>query len=139
MTVPPVKATFKAVDRLVLAAFVVRIFAFVATFIPKNPANPEANAPTINDMAINALESLRPAFANPSNNATAITKIVNTRYSALRKAIAPSAILAPICFILSVPSSCLLIQVVFQNENSMASIPAPIMSDPNGIIDLIFP
>ena len=44
------------------------------------------------------------AFAAKANRqATIITKIANVRYSAFKNAIAPSAILAPICFILSVP------------------------------------
>ena len=60
------KATFKAAARLLRAAWVVRLFAFVATFIPRKPANPEANAPTINDKEINALESVLTAFAIPS-------------------------------------------------------------------------
>ena len=52
--------------------------------------------------------------ANANRQATITTNIASTRYSAFKKAIAPSAILAPICFILSVPSSWLLIQPVFQ-------------------------
>ena len=84
--------------------------------MPKKPAKAEAIAPTIKDKDINALESALPAFAKPKRIATAITKIERIRYSAFRNAIAPSAIFDPINFILSVPSSCLLIQPVFQNE-----------------------
>ena len=83
--------------------------------MPKNPANAEAKAPTTNDKAINGLESALPEFAILSSTATAITKTANTRYSAFKNAIAPSAILAPICFIRLVPSSCAVIQLVFQN------------------------
>ena len=108
------KATFKAAARLLRAAWVVRLFAFVATLIPRNPANPEANAPTINDKEINALEFVLPAFAIPSRIATTTTNIPNIRYSAFKNAIAPSAILLPINTIRSVPWSCLLIQLVFQ-------------------------
>ena len=105
MTDPPVNATFKAEAKPVRAALVVRLLALVATFIPKNPAKPEATAPTINDTEINALESVRPEFAKPKSIATAMTKMDRTRYSAFKKAMAPSAILAPIDFIRSVPSS----------------------------------
>ena len=42
------------------------------------------------------------------------TKIANTLYSAFRKDIAPSAILAPMAFILELPSSCDSIQLDFQ-------------------------
>ena len=105
ITDPPVKATFNAEAKLVLAAFVVRLFALVATFIPRNPAKPEVTAPTTNESEIKALESALPEFANPRRTATATTKIARTRYSAFKKAMAPSAILAPIDFIRSVPSS----------------------------------
>ena len=57
ITDPPVKATLSAGARPVLAACVVRLFAFVATLIPKKPAKPEVNAPTINDSATKELES----------------------------------------------------------------------------------
>ena len=63
--------------------------------------------------------------ANANKIATVITKIANTLYSALRKAIAPSAMLLPIFFILSEPSSCFSIQLVFQKENNIAKIPEP--------------
>ena len=75
------------------------MFAFVATFIPRKPAKPEATAPIMNERAINALESALPEFTKPRTKATATTKTPNIRYSARRKAIAPSAILAPIVFI----------------------------------------
>ena len=63
--------------------------------------------------------------ATASNTATTKTKTAKTRYSAFKNAIAPSAILCPIFFILSEPSSCLLIQLVLIKENSIAIIPAP--------------
>ena len=116
ITDPPVNATFKAEAKLVRAALVVRLLALVATFIPKYPANPEATAPTINEIEINALESARPEFANPNKTATTKTKIDRIRYSAFKKAMAPSAIFAPIDFIRSVPSSWPMIQLVFQKE-----------------------
>ena len=114
ITDPPVKATFNAFAKLYCAALVVRLFAFVATFMPKNPAKPEAKAPTKNDIDTNQESPLLFA-ANANRQATITTKIASTRYSAFKNAMAPSAILAPICFILSVPSSWLLIQPVFQN------------------------
>ena len=83
----------------------VLLLAFVATLMPKKPAKPDAIAPTINERDINTLESDLPALATPSRKATATTKIARIRYSALKNAIAPSAILEPIDFILSVPSS----------------------------------
>ena len=75
----------------------------VATFIPRNPAKPDARAPTMNDNDIKILESDLPELAKPNKKATAITKTDRMRYSALKKAIAPSAILEPIDIILSVP------------------------------------
>ena len=62
MTEPPPKAIFSALASPVRAAFVVRLLALVATFIPIYPARPEANAPIINDNEIIALESLLPSF-----------------------------------------------------------------------------
>ena len=47
ITVPPVKATFKALPKLVLAAWVVLTLAAVAILIPMFPANAEKNAPMI--------------------------------------------------------------------------------------------
>ena len=125
ITDPPVKATFNAFAKLVLAAFVVLLLALVATLIPKNPAKPDVMAPTKNEIATNQ-ESPCVFAANANKQATISMKIAKIRYSAFKNAIAPLAILAPICFILSEPSSCLFIQFVFQNENKIASIPAHI-------------
>ena len=57
----------------------------------------------MNDNDIKILESDLPELAKPNKKATAITKTDRMRYSALKKAIAPSAILEPIDIILSVP------------------------------------
>ena len=57
----------------------------------------------MNDNDIKILESDLPELAKPNKKATAITKTDSMRYSALKKAIAPSAILEPIDIILSVP------------------------------------
>ncbi len=107
ITAPPEKATSKALFREVLAAFVVRTFALVATRIPMKPAKPDIKAPTTKETATNHVElaSLFPLKTN--NTATANTKIANTLYSAFKKAIAPSAIFLAIIAIFSVPSSCL--------------------------------
>ena len=103
MTEPPAKATFKAGANPVLAACVVRLLALVATRIPKNPANPDVKAPVINESAINALDSEFPTLAKPNSAATTTIKTANTRYSAFKKDMAPSAILEPILSIFSVP------------------------------------
>ena len=100
-----------------------RLFAFVATLIPKNPAKPEVNAPTINESATRELEFGFPWFANAKRTATTITKTDSTRYSAFKNAMAPSEISFPMRTIFSVPWSCLFIQVVFQNAKSIANTP----------------
>ena len=94
--------------------------------MPKYPAKPEASAPTTNESEIKALESALPLLATPRRMAMAKTKMAKTRYSVFKKAMAPSAILAPIDFIRSVPSSWASIQLVFQKEYIMAKTPAPI-------------
>ncbi len=86
-----------------------RLFAAVATRIPKNPANPLQSAPTTKDTAT----KLVPCEALPqaSKTATAITKIDKTLYSRARNAIAPSRTACPIACIFSFPGSCLLIHL----------------------------
>ncbi|MNL09216.1 hypothetical protein D3C87_1299680 [compost metagenome] len=56
ITVPPVKETFNACFKLVLAACVVRTFALVATFIPIYPAVAENTAPIIKAIEMIQLE-----------------------------------------------------------------------------------
>ncbi len=56
ITAPPVKDTFKALAREVLAACAVRTFALVATFMPIYPASAERKAPSRKEMAINGEE-----------------------------------------------------------------------------------
>ena len=87
ITEPPENATTNASLRLVLAAFVVRLFDAVADHIPMNPAKPEQKAPKIKAKAI----APWPLELYPKNNkiATTTTKIARTRYSLLRNAIAP--------------------------------------------------
>ncbi|MNL46850.1 hypothetical protein D3C87_1695990 [compost metagenome] len=56
ITVPPVKDTFKACFKLVLAAWVVRTFALVAAFMPIYPAVAENTAPIMKAMEMIQLE-----------------------------------------------------------------------------------
>ena len=90
----------------VLAAFVVRTFALVATFMPINPANADIKAPTTKETATSPVELASFSPLKNSITATATTKIANTLYSAFKKAIAPSAMFLAIIRIFSVPSSC---------------------------------
>ena len=55
MTEPPVKAMSSAGISDLRAAAVVRVFARVATRIPKYPASPEQIAPTTKDRAISGV------------------------------------------------------------------------------------
>ena len=57
MTLPPAKATSRALPNPVRAALVVRTFALVATFMPMNPAIAEHKAPSTNDNATNGEEA----------------------------------------------------------------------------------
>src|SRR5690606_10015268 len=91
ITDPPAKAISNALPRLSLAALVVLTLAFVATLIPIKPARAEQNAPVMNDIATTGEETSLFAVT-ASKIATQITNIESTLYSALRKAIAPSAI-----------------------------------------------
>jgi len=58
ITDPPVKETFKALDREVRAACAVLTLAFVAAFIPIKPASALKKAPIKNEMAIDQWDSL---------------------------------------------------------------------------------
>ena len=89
-----------------------------------NPAKPDDTAPIKKENAMNTLDSGLFLFATPKIIATAITKTERTRYSALRNAIAPSAILEPMTIIFLVPWSWFSIQLVFQNEKISAKRPA---------------
>ena len=115
ITVPPPKATFKALGKLVLAACVVLELASVAIRIPIFPAKPEKNAPTIKAGIINQLvvstivEIPKRAIEAPT------TKNSNNLYSALRKANAPFFIAALIETIFSFPGSCFLTHWALKN------------------------
>ena len=104
ITAPPEKAISRAFPRLFLAAFAVRTFALVATFMPKKPARAEQMAPTMNDTATKPLLAGLLDPLQKRSAATAITKIRRTRYSALRNAMKPSSILFAILDILSEPA-----------------------------------
>ena len=92
ITAPPVKETFNAFERLVLAALAVLTLALVATFIPIYPASALLKAPKTKASAMLQCEFGLPVDMNPSNNATITTKYPRIFHSALRKAMAPSAI-----------------------------------------------
>ena len=90
ITVPPPKETFKACGKLVLAACVVLTLVLVAIFIPMFPANaeniaPKTKATTIKMCVVGTTKEI------PANAILApITKKVSNRYSAFKKANAPS-------------------------------------------------
>ncbi|OQA06399.1 MAG: hypothetical protein BWY67_01966 [Bacteroidetes bacterium ADurb.Bin397] len=119
---PPAKAISSAFPIPVRAALVVLTFALVAIRIPMYPAKAEQNAPQIKETATIG-DEVSVFAVTPNKMATHTTKIASTRYSALRKPIAPSAMCPAIFFILSVPASCLLIQADFHTVYSNASTP----------------
>ena len=99
--------------KLVRAAFVVLTLALVATRIPINPARAEQKAPSTKDNPTNG-DDVSLLAVKASNSATQTTNTLRILYSALRKAIVPSAMWFAIFFILSVPASCLDTQALFQ-------------------------
>ena len=115
ITEPPVKETFKALLRLVLAACVVRTFDFVAIFIPMYPAKAEMNAPNKNEIPINALEFSTNVPEYPRRILTMIPKIIKTRHSAFKNANAPAAMASAISIILGSPASCRTTQPLLKN------------------------
>ncbi len=105
ITEPPAKAISSAGPRPRRAAWVVRTFAFVATFIPISPARAEQRAPATNATAMRGWDSFCAAPEMPRRNATTTTKMTRTRYSARRKAMAPCWMAAAIFTIRSLPGS----------------------------------
>ncbi len=100
MTEPPENAMDKA--RFMpcsIAAFAVRTFARVATFMPKNPARIENAAPSRKHTAVPM--SMNSAI---STNSTTM-KIARILYSDFKKALAPSAIAPAISCIRSLPGA----------------------------------
>ena len=106
MTVPPPKATLRALGKLVLAACVVLEFASVAILIPIFPAKPENTAPTMKAGIINQL--VVSTWVDMKNNAkdAPITKKNNNLYSAFKNANAPFLIAELMPTIFSLPGSC---------------------------------
>src|SRR6185437_11685998 len=104
-----------ALERLVLAALVVRTLERVAMRIPRKPARAERQEPDIKAMDISQLDVSLWAI-KPSNMATQITNMESTRYSALRNANAPSAMCLAIFFMVSSPASCLFTHKDFIKE-----------------------
>ncbi len=103
ITDPPENAISRAFPNDSCAALVVLTFAFVATFIPMNPAKPEQNAPTIKDTATSQLlPSFIPLYARRA--AVHTTKTERILYSAFRNAIAPSEICFAIFSIFGLPT-----------------------------------
>ena len=113
ITEPPVKETFRALESDVFAASAVLTLALVAIFIPMNPARAERIAPKTNARPILQCEFALLAPIKASNTATITTKYIIILYSALRKAMAPSAMCPLISFILSLPAFCLLTQLLW--------------------------
>ena len=115
ITVPPPNDTCRAFGKLVLAASAVRAFASVAIRIPMFPAKAEKIAPITNAGTISGLV-VSTAIEIPYNAADAITtKIKSKRYSAFRKANAPSLIAVEISTIRSLPAFCFLTQLALIN------------------------
>ncbi len=92
MTVPPVKDTFNALDKLVFAASAVLTLASVAMRIPMFPATAENTAPMTNATTINQCVFSTSVETTASAAPEMTTKMANSRYSAFRKASAPSCI-----------------------------------------------
>ena len=90
ITVPPPKDTLSAWGRLVRAACVVRTFVLVAIFIPMFPAKAEKKAPKMNATMIKIWVVGTTKEIAARTRLAMTTKIANKRYSAFRKAKAPS-------------------------------------------------
>ena len=104
MTEPPAKAISRALDNPVRAAWAVRTLALVATCMPMKPAKPEQKAPTTKDRPTIG-DEVSAGLVTANKVATQTTKMARILYSALRKAIAPSAMWPAILRILASPGS----------------------------------
>ena len=119
ITAPPENAIESALFiQLSFAAFAVRTFAFVATFIPTYPANVESTAPTIKQTAVSQ------SIPNPNTTKSMATNTIKILYSENKNAFAPSAIAPEISFIFSFPASLLLIIAALIPAKITAMIPA---------------
>ena len=113
ITAPPPKETFRALEREVFAAWVVRTFALVAIFMPRNPARAEKKQPTTKPATIRMLEwaaTFGTCERMPRPAPATTTYTPRILYSALRKAMAPSEMWDAIPDILASPESCLVTQ-----------------------------
>ena len=107
ITVPPRKATFIALGKLVFAASAVLTFAFVAMRIPMLPATAEKTAPITKAATMNIPAGISSSADKAARAPPAITtNTASIRYSALRNAKAPSAMYPDNFFILSLPDDC---------------------------------
>ena len=100
------------------AASVVRAFASVAIRMPMFPASAEKIAPTMNAGTI--IQCVVSTTAEMPNSATLAmtTNIASRRYSADKKAKAPSLMFFEISIILSFPGFCFLTQIILKIINS---------------------
>ena len=103
MTMPPVKETFRAWARPVRAACVVRTLASVAMRMPMLPARAENTAPMTKAMTMNQWVVGTSMDTTPRRAPATTTKTARMRYSALRKARAPSWMCLAIVLIFSSP------------------------------------
>ena len=90
ITEPPVKETLRAFAKEVFAASAVLTLAFVAIFIPMNPAKAERKAPKTKDRPSDQWEFSFEAPIKASKTATITTKYIMILYSAFKNAMAPS-------------------------------------------------
>ena len=118
MTEPPENATARA--RFIPpseAAWAVRTLARVATFMPKKPARMEKPAPSRKHSAVS--HALSPMNRPISRNSAAMNT-TRMRYSAFKKASAPSAMAAAISRMRSFPASALATKAALYAANSSA-------------------
>ena len=99
MTAPLEKATWRPRFSPIVAAAAVRTLARTAIHIPTKPVTAEQTAPAANEIAVAG------PTARPSTIATTTAKTASTRYSRVRKAVAPSLIASAMARIFSFPAS----------------------------------
>ena len=132
ITAPPENATRSAGPSPCCAFAVVLVLDLTATFIPMNPASPDATAPARYEIAVAGNVRPSPAIlssTSASMNIHRMAKMIRlkaprTAYSLLRKAIAPSWIALPISRIVSFPSSCRRMYITRAMANTSAVAPA---------------
>ena len=122
ITAPLENATRNALERLEVAACVVRTAALVAVCMPTHPAVAERTAPARNATPVN---SALPGSSSTSATNMTPTKPANTVYSVFKKAIAPLRISAAMRCIRSVPGSRRLIRPIRKNAKAAAATGIP--------------